>query len=53
LADLGEPGSILAARELRDVLDLDAPVAVLLVAVLHFLTDDDKPAQLAEARQRC
>jgi hypothetical protein len=46
LADLREPDSILRDRELRDVLDLDEPVGVLLVAVLHFLTDEDKPAQV-------
>jgi hypothetical protein len=36
-ADLREPGTILAAPELRGTLDLTQPVAVLLVAVLHFL----------------
>jgi hypothetical protein len=45
LADLREPDSILTDRDLRAVLDLDEPVGVLLVAVLHFFTDDDKPAR--------
>ena len=38
--DLAEPENILAARGLRDTLDLEAPVAVSLVSVLHFIPDD-------------
>ena len=41
-ADLRAPGAILAHPELRTVLDLDRPVALLLVAVLHFLHHDDE-----------
>ncbi|MEU4564003.1 SAM-dependent methyltransferase [Actinoplanes sp. NPDC023936] len=40
--DLNEPGAILTADELRDTLDLSRPVAILLIAVLHFIPDDDK-----------
>jgi SAM-dependent methyltransferase len=43
-ADLREPGRILDHPELREVLDLGRPVALLLVAVLHFLHDDDQAA---------
>lgn len=39
-ADLSEPESILTAPELAMVLDFGQPVALLLVAVLHFLIDD-------------
>jgi len=39
-ADLREPEVILAHPELRAVLDLREPVALLLVAVLHFIHDD-------------
>ena len=38
--DLRDPGPILAHSEVRRLLDLDQPVALLLVAVLHFVPDD-------------
>jgi len=40
LGDLREPGAVLAHPELRRLLDLDRPVALLLNAVLHFVPDD-------------
>jgi hypothetical protein len=40
-ADLREPGKILADPALRATLDLGRPVALMLVAVLHFLSDAD------------
>lgn len=43
LGDLREPAGILENPHLLDVLDLSRPVAVILNAVLHFLTDDDEP----------
>jgi hypothetical protein len=43
-ADLREPAAILGHPELREVLDLAKPVALLLVAVLHFVHDDDQAA---------
>jgi hypothetical protein len=52
-ADLREPGRILADPELRAILDLGKPAALMLIAVLHFLTDADDPkgivAELVEA----
>jgi hypothetical protein len=36
-ADLREPQTILNAPELREVLDLSHPVAVMLIAVVHFV----------------
>ncbi|MBT2386392.1 SAM-dependent methyltransferase [Streptomyces sp. ISL-11] len=52
-ADLRSPHDILAADEVAGLLDLDRPVALLLVAVLHFMQDGDDPwkavAQLREA----
>ena len=42
-ADLREPERILADPQLRATLDLSRPVGLLLVAVLHFLRDDDDP----------
>jgi S-adenosyl methyltransferase len=44
LADLREPERITQHPKTRELLDFSRPVAVLLVAVLHFLTDADDPA---------
>ncbi|MFF0215440.1 SAM-dependent methyltransferase [Streptomyces vinaceus] len=50
-ADLRKPQDILAAPEVTQLLDLERPVALLLVAVLHFLEDSDDPyAAVAELR---
>ena len=43
-ADLRDPDAILSDTRVGAVLDFDQPVAVLLVAVLHFLADSDDPA---------
>lgn len=43
-ADLRDPKSILSAPQTREVLDFSQPVALMLVAVLHFVTDEDNPA---------
>ncbi|MGW5420564.1 SAM-dependent methyltransferase [Streptomyces sp. NPDC003943] len=43
-ADLRKPREILHSPEVGELLDLDRPVALLLVAVLHFLEDADEPA---------
>ena len=43
-ADLREPEVILASPEVRDVLDFSQPVALITVAVLHFMPDEFKPA---------
>jgi hypothetical protein len=45
-ADLREPAAILASPEVRATLDLSQPVALMLVAILHFVTDVDAPAAL-------
>jgi hypothetical protein len=45
-ADLREPERILASPQVRETLDLRRPVALMLVAVLHFLPDADDPAGL-------
>jgi hypothetical protein len=44
--DMRDPLGILADPELRAVLDFSRPVAVLLVAVLHFVADADDPLGL-------
>jgi hypothetical protein len=43
LADLRKPRSILDHPEVRAVIDFEQPVALLLVAVLHFVTDEEEP----------
>jgi hypothetical protein len=45
-ADLREPEKLLAAPGVADVLDFSRPVAVLLVAVLHFIKDSDDPERI-------
>ena len=46
-ADLREPKSILEHAAVRQVLDFDRPIAVLLVAVLHFVSDAEDPHGIA------
>ena len=41
--DLRDPAAILEAPGVRELLDLDRPVALLLFAVLHFIDDADDP----------
>lgn len=48
-ADLRQPGQILTSSAVIESLDLSQPVALMLVAVLHFLTDDDDPAGIVAA----
>jgi hypothetical protein len=42
--DVRRPQRMLAAPAVRQLLDLDRPVALLLVGLLHFLNDADDPA---------
>ena len=44
LADLREPAAILAHPRLRELIDFTRPVALLLVAILHFVKDEEDPA---------
>ena len=46
-ADLRDIDAILGSGELRETLDLSQPVALLLIAVLHFIPDEDDPWELA------
>ncbi|WP_281467416.1 SAM-dependent methyltransferase [Yinghuangia seranimata] len=43
-ADAREPEKILASPEVRDIIDFDQPVAVVLAMVLHFVRDREDPA---------
>ena len=44
LADLRDPQAILAHPTIRRLIDFGEPVALLLIAVLHFIKDDEHPA---------
>jgi S-adenosyl methyltransferase len=44
-ADLRRPKDILNSPELRDLIDLSQPVGVLMVAVLHFITENENPEE--------
>ncbi|WP_320067127.1 SAM-dependent methyltransferase [Micromonospora sp. RTGN7] len=44
--DLRRPERILAHPEVTGMLDLSQPVAVMIVAVLHFVPDADRPAEI-------
>src|SRR5258708_1562110 len=43
-ADLRDPAAILSSPTVREVLDFSQPVARVIVAVLHFIHDEFKPA---------
>jgi hypothetical protein len=45
-ADLREPAKILAEPETQLLIDFTQPVALLLLAVLHFVPDEADPAQI-------
>ena len=46
-ADLRDVEHILGSADLRDTLDLSQPVGLLLIAVMHFMPDEDDPYRLA------
>jgi hypothetical protein len=48
-ADLHDPEQILADPLLRATLDLGQPVALMLIAVLHFFPDDEDPRGIVSA----
>ena len=47
--DLRAPEAITADARIRSTLDFDQPIAVLLVAILHFVADADDPAGIVSA----
>jgi hypothetical protein len=47
-ADMREPGKILEHPVTRDTLDFSEPVALMLVAVLHFFPDDDEARRIVD-----
>jgi len=48
-ADLRRPGELLARPEVRGFLDLGRPVAVMLIAIMHFVPDSDDPYGIVAA----
>lgn len=48
-ADFRAPHDILGSEQVKQQLDLDKPVALLLVALLHFIEDDQEPHKAIEA----
>jgi len=48
-ADLADAAAVLDHPDLRRLLDLREPVAVLMIAVLHFVPDENHPAQIVAA----
>jgi hypothetical protein len=44
--DLRTPGVVLGDPRLRRLIDLDEPVGVLLVAVLHLVSDEEQPGRI-------
>ena len=50
-ADLRKPQEILASSQFQRLIDQNRPVALLLVAILHFVEDEDDPCE-AVARLR-
>ncbi|MEU6851666.1 SAM-dependent methyltransferase [Actinacidiphila alni] len=52
LGDMREPRTILEHPTISELIDFDEPVALLLVSVLHFVTDEEDPAgMLATLRE--
>jgi hypothetical protein len=45
-ADVRDPRAILDDEAVRDVLDFGRPIGLMLVALLHLIPDDDKPAEV-------
>ncbi|GAA2160728.1 SAM-dependent methyltransferase [Actinomadura napierensis] len=48
-ADVRDPEGILGHPDLRELIDFSRPVAVLCIALLHFLPDADDPAGILAA----
>ncbi|NUP40753.1 MAG: hypothetical protein HOY76_27990, partial [Streptomyces sp.] len=48
-ADIRRPVDVLSAPKLRKLIDFEQPVAVLMVAILHFVTSEENPAGIVAA----
>jgi hypothetical protein len=45
-ADLRDPAAILSDPVTRDVLDFGQPIGLVVVAILHFIQDEEQPRQI-------
>ncbi|MDH6431626.1 hypothetical protein M2158_000103 [Streptomyces sp. SAI-144] len=48
-ADIRRPADVLASPQVRELIDFDQPVAVLMVAILHFVAPEENPAGIVAA----
>ena len=48
-ADVRDPGTVLANPAVTRLIDFSQPVAVLLLAVLHFIGEDEEPGRIVAA----
>ncbi|MFF4031031.1 SAM-dependent methyltransferase [Streptomyces sviceus] len=48
-ADIRRPADVLASPQVRELIDFDEPVAVLMVAILHFVAPEENPAGIVAA----
>ena len=42
-ADLRDPDAIFGHPDLRNLIDFDQPIGLLMLAALHFISDEDDP----------
>ena len=45
-ADLRTPRELITHRDLGQLIDFSQPVAILILATLHFITDDERPDEI-------
>lgn len=50
-ADLRDPADVVGRDEVRKLIDFSQPVGVLLIAMTHFLHDDERDAVMGELRK--
>lgn len=48
-ADIRQPDEILNSADVRSLINFGEPVAVLMIAIVHFLSDEDNPAGIIGA----
>ena len=51
-ADLRDPSGILSHPDVLDHLDWDEPIGLLMCGILHYILDEEKPAELVGALYR-
>jgi hypothetical protein len=47
MADLRRPEQIIESSPVRDILDFDRPIGLLMIAILHHINDDEDPVGIA------